>query len=60
MAILYRLSYTKARLQHTTDVVEYFEAANDSAAVTEANVRLGREDPTTNDTLYVVGTEVSL
>jgi len=60
MAILYRLSYTKTRTQYTEDVVEYFEAVNDSAAVTEANRRLDAEDPTINDTLYSVGTAVSL
>ncbi len=60
MAILYRLSYTKTRTQYTEDVVEYFEAVNDSAAVTEANRQLTAEDPTTDDTLYKVGTEVSL
>ena len=56
---IYRLQFTHAINGGSEDCVLYFEAENDSAAVTEANNNL-LPSSATNEKLYNIGAEVSL
>jgi len=60
MASLYFLSYSFNLLSRTREVQEIFQAADDAAAVIEANARLGAERGTANEKLFLIGTEVTL
>ncbi len=55
---LYRIQYTETINRITYNRVEFFEAADNSAAVTIANSKFPAE--ATNEKLYNIGTEVSL
>lgn len=60
MAKIYCLTYTLTLSSSSRSEQETFIAADDSAAVTEANRRLGLESRAVDLKLFDLGTEVSL
>lgn len=55
---IYRVQYTETINRITYDRVDFFEAADNTAAITEAGNRF--PGGATNKKLYNIGTEVSL